>query len=387
MLEVVPDLENLTEKPSPEPIVLGLAIGRHATEAEDEDEEEADVEENARADENAAPLPEPANAKKDAKPRAKPEDGAINIDHPSKYRPDDGLVHAIRAALLLRRPLLLTGEPGTGKTQAAHYLSWKMGYGVEALRFDAKSTSTARDLFYTFNTFGLFFAAQTRQGSSEPVDYIRYNALGEAILRANRLGRVVRKAPRVEVRNLLPGSFRHPGTPTQCMVLIDEIDKAPRDFPNDLLGEIEQMRFRITEMDNVEVRAAAAFKPVTIITSNSERNLPAAFLRRCVYYHIRKPTKQSFQKIVEAQLGWAPDFPLTNDALDFLVYLREKVRDLQKKPATAELLEWLLLLEAHGAKRGQIFKDIQPLVEATLSALIKDEGRDASAILKTWLGS
>lgn len=360
MREVIPDLENKTKRPVPTPVSLGLPIGRAAAKSGSPGESEE---------------------------RAGQESGTINLDHPSNYLPDDGLVNAIRAALLLRRPLLLTGEPGTGKTQAAHYLSWKMGYGPEALRFDAKSTSTARDLFYSFNTIGRFFAAQTREGSQQGVDYIRYNALGEAILRANRIDAVMRKDPRVEIRDLLPATFSHPGTPLQSVVLIDEIDKAPRDFPNDLLGEIEHMRFRITELDNVEVTAATAFKPVTIITSNSERNLPAAFLRRCVYYHIRKPDKNTFALIVKAQLGWAPDSALTNDALDFLVYLREKVRDLQKKPATAELLEWLLLLEAHGAKPDQRFKDIRAMVESTLGVLIKDEGRDANALLKLWLGS
>ncbi|HWF11508.1 MAG TPA: AAA family ATPase [Bryobacteraceae bacterium] len=359
MREVIPDLENKTKKPAPEPIELALPIGR------------------------AAEKPGPAP---NVQEKAGPED-RIDLDHPSNYLPDDGLVNAIRAALLLRRPLLLTGEPGTGKTQAAHYLNWKMGYGGQALRFDAKSTSTARDLFYSFNTIGRFFAAQTGKGSQEGVDYIRYSALGEAILRANRLDTVIRKEPRVEIRNLIPATFGHRGTPVQSVVLIDEIDKAPRDFPNDLLGEIEHMRFRITEIDNVEVTAATAFKPVTVITSNSERNLPAAFLRRCVYYHIRKPDKSTFALIVKAQLGWAPGSALTNDALDFLVYLREKVRDLQKKPATAELLEWLLLLEAHGAKPDQRFKDIRVVVESTLGVLIKDEGRDVKALLKLWLDS
>jgi MoxR-like ATPase len=358
MLEVVPDLGNKTKKPAPAPIMLGMAVGR------------------------APARPElGANGVQDNAPK----DAEIDVDHPANYDPDDGLVNAIRAALLLRRPLLLTGEPGTGKTQAAHYLNWKMGFGKKALRFDSKSTSVARDLFYTFNTLGHFYAAQTQKGSQKSVDYIRYNALGEAILRANQIGAIMREDPQVSIRDLLPETFTHPGEPVQSVVLIDEIDKAPRDFPNDLLGELEHMRFLIAELDNIEVQAAAKYKPVTVITSNSEKNLPAAFLRRCVYYHIKKPDKTRFAAIVKAQLGWNPSSALANDALDFLVYLREKLRDLQKKPATAELLDWLLVLDAHGAQPDQRFREIRPTVESTLGALIKDEGRDASAILSNWL--
>ena len=152
----------------------------------------------------------------------------------------------------MRRPLLLTGEPGTGKTQCANYLNWKLGYGPEALHFQAKSTSTARDLFYTYNTIGRFHAAQTKEGSQDSVDYIKYNALGEAILRAN---------PVDAVKKWLPKDFIHAGTPMQSVVLIDEVDKAPRDFPNDVLSEIETMRFRIPEFDNVQLAAEAAYTP------------------------------------------------------------------------------------------------------------------------------
>ncbi len=312
--------------------------------------------------------------------------GGADLDHPVRYKPDSGLVAAFRTALLLRRPLLLTGEPGTGKTQAANYLSWKLGYGTKALRFDAKSTSYATDLFYRFNTIGRFHAAQSG-GSTNNVNYLHYNALGEAILRArNALDVIPETSPALMVNDILPKDFHHDGNPVQSVVLIDEIDKAPRDFPNDLLAEIENMRFRIQELDNIEVQAPTDFKPVTIITSNSEKNLPAAFLRRCVYYHIPKPDRAVFADIVKARLGWDPTTKLASDALDFLIYTRDKVRELQKKPATAELLDWLLILEAHGARPDQRFRDIQDTVAETLGALIKEGESDPKKILTAWPG-
>src|SRR6202007_1022493 len=111
------------------------------------------------------------------------------------------------------------------------------------LLFAAKSTSTAGDLFYAYDTIGRFYAAQTKEGSQNSVDYIRYNSLGEAILRANEWNKIQR---------WVPAGFPYSGCPSQSVVLIDEIDKAPRDFPNDVLNEIEHMRFRVPELGNVE---------------------------------------------------------------------------------------------------------------------------------------
>jgi len=315
---------------------------------------------------------EPVPAKE---PVVLPESLRMGKDAPEHYIPDAGLVGAFRAMLLLRRPLLITGEPGTGKTQAAHYLNWKLGYGPKALRFDAKSTSTARDLFYTYNTIGRFHAAQTREGSQRNVDYIQYSALGAAILRA---------LPRSEISQWLPMGFAHPGQPMQSVVLIDEVDKAPRDFPNDVLNEVENMLFRVPELDNKEFTAASQYQPIVVITSNSEKNLPAAFLRRCVYYHIPRPDKDRFARILRARLGIDTSSRLIQDGLEFLMYLRGSESELSKKPATAELLDFVLYLQANGAKPDQRFRDVQPAVAAALSTLIKDEGRDPSQVLAAW---
>jgi MoxR-like ATPase len=269
-----------------------------------------------------------------------PETRLAGKDSPADYLPDAGLADAFRAAILLRRPLLITGEPGTGKTQAAHYLNWKLGYGEKALRFDAKSTSTARDLFYSYNTIARFHAAQTREGSQNSVDYIQYNALGTAILRATSA---------FSLLGCLPPDFHHPGEPTQSVVLIDEVDKAPRDFPNDLLNELENMVFRVPELANREFHADMKYLPLVVITSNSEKNLPAAFLRRCIYYHIQKPTRDQFALILKSRLQVGSDSPLIQDALDFLMYARSGEAELTKKPATAELLDFVLVLQANGA--------------------------------------
>jgi MoxR-like ATPase len=156
-----------------------------------------------------------------------PVSGQVD-DHPGDYQPDDGLVDAVNVALTLNRPLLLTGDPGTGKTQLAFSVAWQL-FGRKRLkvssprveRFEAKSTSVARDLFYSFDALARFQAASTN-GSTNNRDYITYNGLGRALLRA---------MPRKSVEELLPADFTHDG-PTRSVVLIDEIDKAPRDFPN-----------------------------------------------------------------------------------------------------------------------------------------------------------
>ena len=248
---------------------------------------------------------------------------------PETYLPDPGLQDAANVALLLGQPLLLTGEPGTGKTRFAHYLAWKLGLG-QPLKFETKSTSVASDLFYIYNTVGRFHAAQTGEGSQSSVDYITYQALGQAILRAKDPSQVV---------GLISDASVHV-EPRRSVVLIDEIDKAPRDFPNDILNEIEGMYFRIPELGNREVRAEADWHPVVVISSNSEKHLPEAFLRRCVYYHIEFPDKRRLEEISLTHLGelLSDESPLLQDALALFSRIRAPENNLRKPPATGELL-------------------------------------------------
>src|SRR5262249_11440488 len=136
--------------------------------------------------------------------------------------------------------------------------------------------------------------------------------------------------------------------PRRSVVLIDEIDKAPRDFPNDLLNEVETMHFRVPELGNALIASDPGSPPILVITSNSEKHLPDAFLRRCIYYHIPFPGRERLSRIIEARLGRfagrAEGF--LPDALDIFDRLREPAVGLRKKPATAEVLSWLAALRA-----------------------------------------
>jgi MoxR-like ATPase len=182
---------------------------------------------------------------------------------------------------------------------------------------------------------------------------------------------------------LPPQGWLHYG-PAQSVVLIDEIDKAPRDFPNDLLNEIDRLYFKIPELGNALVRAREGFEPVLVITSNSEKNLPAAFLRRCVYYHIPFP-KDRLEEIVASRL---PEFGaeksrLLAEAIDFFMYLRSSAAAVEKQPATAELLDWLLYLVHRGANLNYGLPEQAPLVEPSLVTLLKHE-RDQKRRADLW---
>ena len=297
---------------------------------------------------------------------------------PEAYLPDEGLVKAVNVALLLGQPLLLTGEPGTGKTQLAYSLAYQLGLG-ELLKFETKSTSSARDLFYLYDALGRFHAAQAAQlGEKEilrkrSVDYLTYNALGEAIILTN---------PPETVKEYLPADFSYT-EPRRSVVLIDEIDKAPRDFPNDILNEIENLYFRIPELGNVKIKAAENMSPILVLTSNSEKPLPEAFLRRCIYYNIPFPNKTRLTKIIEARLGTFSSNDFLNTALQIFFQLRNG--NLRKKPSTAELLNWLMVLR-------DMYPDVDNPIAVhpdsvldTLSSLVKmkEDQETAQRLLET----
>ncbi len=319
-------------------------------------------------------------------PENRRQDGAAKLPgsrrarqtDPAGYLPDKGLVDAVNVALLLGQPLLLTGEPGTGKTQLAYSLAWELGFDVPLI-FETKSSSTARDLFYGYDTLSRFHAAQTGEGSNASLDYLTWHALGIAILQSR---------PLTDVEQWLTKDFLYNG-PRRSVVLIDEIDKAPRDFPNDLLNEVENLYFRVPELGNARIAASEEMRPILVLTSNSEKNLPEAFLRRCVYYNIPFPDRNRLTDIVMARVGSFEnsDSPLLSEALELFIKLREPGSGLRKKPATAELIGWLITLNEMGAATSEPLKKNGSAALASLSTLLKsaDDQETARRIVENWL--
>ncbi len=300
---------------------------------------------------------------------------------PETYMPDDGLVDAVNVALLLGQPLLLTGEPGTGKTHLAYHVAWQ--FGLPLFKFETKSDHKAQDLFYIYDALRHFHAAQVSKSCNldtpNAIDYLQYTALGKAIILANELEKV---------KKFLPSGFKHPGKPQRSVVLIDEIDKAPRDFPNDILNEVEDKHFRVPELgidDEIGV-ADEQFKPILILTSNSEKHLPAAFLRRCVYYNIPFPEKDVLSQIVEKRLGQIAknSSEFLEDALDLFIELRNQ---LKEKPATAKFLNWLMTLHQMFKGRNDSKYQYPNDLARTLSTLVTntDDQEIAKEIFKDWI--
>lgn len=262
---------------------------------------------------------------------------------PRGYMADVGLRDAVNVALLLGQPLLVTGEPGTGKTQLAASISYELGLPVEhfPLVFHTKSTSTARDLFYHYDALGHFSASRFGSESVPADPFIRFEALGLAILLSLPADDPLRRS----VNELLPHGLREMGG-MRSVVLIDEIDKAPRDLPNDILNEIDEMSFRVAEL-GLEFGSVSDFRPVVVLTSNSERDLPDAFLRRCVFYHIDFPDNDPKRLLDIVRSRLSLDAGFTEEMLDGALkhFLEIRKKKLHKAPATAELLGWLRVLE------------------------------------------
>ncbi len=256
------------------------------------------------------------------------------------FVPGSELENAINTAIAVSEPLLITGEPGTGKTQAAYYAAYKLGI-EPVIHFQVKSDSTARDLLYHFDTVRYFHDAHLRGEALDKGTYVERRPLWDAL---------IAEEPRV--------------------LLIDEIDKAPRDFPNDLLHELDKMEFKVLETGQT-ISGTEETRPVVFITSNSERRLPEPFLRRCVYHHIpfeRELIWKAVQKRKKAEYQ-ALDDEFLNLAVDRFLQLREHA--LRKKPATGELLVWLRIL---GLNVGEYSKRLDEELSGLpyLSVLIKD---------------
>ncbi len=255
------------------------------------------------------------------------------------YVATDDLNMAVNAAVILQRPLLVKGEPGTGKTRLAMEVATALGKPF--LEWHIKSTTKAQQGLYEYDA----------------VSRLRDSQLGES---------KVKDISNYIVKGKLWECFE---ADVQPVLLIDEIDKADIEFPNDLLRELDQMEFYVYETRQT---IKARNRPIIIITSNNEKELPDAFLRRCFFHYIRFPDKDTMQKIVDVHF---PDLKknLTKEAMEVFFGLRE-LPGLKKKPSTSELLDWLKLLMAEdidpaALRDSSVKKSLPPLY----GALLKNE--------------
>jgi len=249
----------------------------------------------------------------------------------AKYITSPELRHAVNVAAAIGRPLLVKGEPGTGKTLLAHAVAEDLGHRL--ITWNVKSTSRAEDGLYVYDTVQRL--QDSRFGDRDVSDirkYIRLGPLGTALTASE---------------------------PT--LLLIDEIDKADLEFPNDLLHELDVMEFTIVETGD---RHRAAARPVVIITSNAEKELPDPFLRRCIFHYIRFPDEDLMARIVRVHYPEIAD-KLLSQCLERFYRLRD-LDGLRKRPSTSELLDWIGALIAAGIPHGRVAKEIP-----FLGALIK----------------
>ncbi len=250
------------------------------------------------------------------------------------------LMQTVDVAVLLARPLLIKGEPGTGKTMLAQSIAESLG--MPLVTWNIKSTTKAQDGLYVYDTVQRLYDSQFRDHDVRDISqYIKLGRLGQAFVAEERV-----------------------------VVLIDEVDKADLEFPNDLLWELDQMEFNVPETGET---VGARHRPVVVITSNAEKELPDAFLRRCVFHYISFPDADMMRRIVRVH---HPDLEdrLLELAMETFYWLRS-VPNVQKKPSTSELIDWVQALAAGGVDPDEISRRLP-----FLGVLLKKD-KDVDAVL------
>ena len=252
----------------------------------------------------------------------------------------EDLIRSVNIAMALEKPLLIKGEPGTGKTMLARAISEALH--MKLIIWNIKSTTKAQDGLYVYDTVQRLYDSQFGESGVDDIRrYIKMGKLGEA--------------------------FR---SEEQVILLIDEIDKADLEFPNDLLWELDQMEFYIPETKET---VTAKKRPVVIITSNAEKELPDAFLRRCIFHFIDFPDEKLMREIIKVHFDHLEE-RLVKQALEVFYGIRER-KDIQKKPSTSELIDWIRVLSMGGM-------DTKHLEKIPYAGVLLKKNEDLEAVKK-----
>ena len=259
------------------------------------------------------------------------------------YVASEELMRSVNIAMVLQKPLLIKGEPGTGKTMLAEAISQALG--KKLIIWNIKSTTKAQDGLYVYDVVQRLYDSQFGgQGVDDIEKYVKLGKLGEAFT-----------------------------ADEQVILLIDEIDKADLEFPNDLLWELDRMEFHIPETGRT---VTAKHRPVVIITSNAEKELPDAFLRRCVFHYIEFPDRELMAEIVRVHFP-SLDEALLTQVLEAFYRIRQ-LPSIKKKPSTSEIIDWIRALVHGGVDPSRVVKEVP-----YLGVLLK-KNEDMDALRRTW---
>ena len=247
----------------------------------------------------------------------------LTFEGSKNYVAGEELMRSVNIAIALQKPLLIKGEPGTGKTMLAEAISQALG--KKLIIWNIKSTTKAQDGLYVYDVVQRLYDSQFGNAGVDDIGkYVKLGKLGEAF-----------------------------HSDEQVILLIDEIDKADLEFPNDLLWELDKMEFYIPETKET---IKAKQRPIVIITSNAEKELPDAFLRRCVFHYIEFPDQEQMEDILRVHFDKL-DERLVQQALAAFYWVRE-LRGIEKKPSTSELVDWLRAMVAGGIEPRRIEREI-----------------------------